>query len=91
MTADTVSFTDDDMAALRLAGQFWASPGAKEMAIRERFGVSATRFYQRVNRLLDNPEALAADPLLVNRLRRIAGTRAARRQSGAEMRARRTR
>ncbi len=31
--------------------------------------MSATRYYQVLNALVDKPEALAADPLLVKRLR----------------------
>ena len=48
----------------------WRYSGAKEQAIRERFGVSATNYYQLLNALLDRQEALAAEPVLVNRLRR---------------------
>jgi Protein of unknown function (DUF3263) len=55
--------------------QWWRFPGAKEEAIRERFGMSATRYYQVLNALVDRPEALAADPLLVRRLRRMRGAR----------------
>ena len=45
--------------------------------------MSATRYYQVLNALIDKPAALAADPLLVKRLRRLQvhrqRTRAARR------------
>ena len=45
--------------------------------------MSATRYYQVLNALIDKPEALAADPLLIKRLRRLRAsrqrTRAARR------------
>nr|WP_018351882.1 DUF3263 domain-containing protein [Longispora albida] len=58
--------------------QWWRLPGAKERAIREQFDLSGTRYYQLINALLDNPAALAHDPVLVGRLRRI---RAARRTS----------
>jgi hypothetical protein len=55
--------------------QWWRYAGAKEAAIRERFGMSATRYYQVLNALVDRPEALAADPLLVRRLRRMRAAR----------------
>ncbi|PZA20440.1 DUF3263 domain-containing protein [Modestobacter versicolor] len=55
--------------------QWWRFAGAKEAAIRERFGMSATRYYQVLNALVDRPEALAADPLLVRRLRRMRAAR----------------
>jgi Protein of unknown function (DUF3263) len=51
--------------------QWWRRPGAKETAIRERFGINPTRYYQVLNALVDRPDALAADPLLVRRLRRV--------------------
>ncbi len=54
--------------------------GHKEAAIRDEFGFSATRYYQRLNWLLDKPEALATQPLLVGRLRRQRATRQAARE-----------
>jgi hypothetical protein len=55
--------------------QWWKYAGAKEQAIRDLFDMSATRYYQLLNGLLDRPEALAADPMLVKRLRRLRATR----------------
>ncbi|MFD6757136.1 DUF3263 domain-containing protein [Micromonospora gifhornensis] len=60
--------------------QWWRHAGAKEQAIRDRFGLSATRYYQLLNALLDNPAALAADPVLVGRLRRLRASRARNRR-----------
>jgi hypothetical protein len=51
--------------------QWWRRPGAKETAIRDRFGMTPTRYYQVLNALVDRPDALAADPVLVGRLRRL--------------------
>ena len=45
-------------------------PGVKEQAIRSRFSLSAARYYQELGRLIENPAALAYDPLLVKRLLR---------------------
>ncbi|GAA2070975.1 DUF3263 domain-containing protein [Williamsia deligens] len=73
--------TDDDRALLAFEKQWWRTPGAKENAIREQFGISTTRYYQRLTRILDNPEALADDPVLVRRLQRIRDARAVRRAS----------
>jgi Protein of unknown function (DUF3263) len=56
--------------------QWWKQAGAKEQAIRETFEVSSTRYYQQLNRLLDDPRALEFDPALVNRLRRLRMSRA---------------
>ena len=55
--------------------QWWRRAGAKEQAIRETFGLSATRYYQLLNGLLDDPLALAHDPGLVQRLRRLRASR----------------
>ena len=55
--------------------QWWRQAGAKETAIRDRFGVPPTRYYQVLNALVDRSEALAADPLLVRRLRRVRAAR----------------
>ena len=61
--------------------QWWRRPGAKETAIRDRFGLAPTRYYQMLNALVDRPEALEADPLLVRRLRRLRAARGQRRSS----------
>ena len=72
---------------LAFEGQWWKYAGAKEQAVRELFAMSATRYYPVLNALIDRPEALAADPLLIRRLRRLRAsrqrTRSARRR-GAE-------
>jgi Protein of unknown function (DUF3263) len=64
-----------DAEILAFERQWWKFAGAKEQAIREKFGMSATRYYQVLNALIDKPEALAQDPLLVKRLRRLRATR----------------
>ena len=51
----------------------------KELAVRTRFGVSPARYYQLLNRLIDQPEALEYDPMLVQRLRRLRESRRRRR------------
>jgi len=62
-------------AILEFEKQWWAFPGTKEAEIREHFDVSAPRYYQLLNDLIDTPEALAHDPLLVKRLRRQRAAR----------------
>jgi len=58
--------------------QWWKHAGAKEQAIRDTFGLSATRYYQVLNALLEDPAALAHDPVLVQRLRRLRASRSRR-------------
>lgn len=55
---------------LELEALTWHHAGAKESAINERFGLSATRYYQQLARLIETEAALAHNPILVNRLRR---------------------
>ena len=67
--------TDDDRRMLDFAGRWWRTSGAAEDAIRREFGISTTRFWQRVNRLCDDPDALAYAPTTVTRLRRLRESR----------------
>lgn len=59
-----------------------ASPVLKGLAVRERFGLSPARYHQVLNRLIDTPEALHHDPMLVQRLRRIRDARRRTRFAG---------
>ncbi|MFM8349748.1 MAG: DUF3263 domain-containing protein [Actinomycetales bacterium] len=43
--------------------------------MRELFDMSANRYYQILNGLIDSPYALAFDPMLVKRLRRMRAAR----------------
>lgn len=67
--------SERDAAILAFERQWWTYAGAKEEGIRAQFDMSATRYYQVLNAIIDKPEALAADPLLVKRLRRLRATR----------------
>ena len=69
------SLTERETAILAFERQWWKYAGAKETAIRDLFDMSATRYYQVLNALIDRPEALEADPLLVRRLRRLRASR----------------
>ncbi len=64
-----------DQQIISFERQWWKYAGAKEQAIRDQFGMSATRYYQVLNALIDRPDALAFDPLLVKRLRRLRSSR----------------
>ena len=66
---------DRDRAILEFERQWWRYAGSKEQAVRELFGMSATRYYQVLNALIDRPEAVAHDPMLVKRLRRLRSSR----------------
>jgi hypothetical protein len=67
--------SDRDREIIAFERQWWKYAGAKEQAIRELFDMSATRYYQVLNALIDNPAALATDPMLIKRLHRLRATR----------------
>lgn len=68
--------TDLERAILEFEAKWWQFAGNKEAEIARRFEMTAVRYTQKLNHLLDNPEALAHDPILVNRLRRLRSQRA---------------
>jgi hypothetical protein len=71
-----------ERALLDFEREAWKLGIPKERAVRERFGFSAARYHQRLNRLIDRPEALAYDPMLVRRLRRVREARRRKRTAG---------
>jgi hypothetical protein len=60
-----------DIDILDFERSWWKHAGAKERAVKERFDMSATRYYQLLNELLEKPAALEHDPILVKRLKRL--------------------
>src|ERR687885_2514390 len=72
--APSGELTAREREILAFERQWWKYAGAKEHAVRELFDMSGTRYYQLLNALIDRPEALAHDPMLVKRLRRIRPT-----------------
>ncbi|GAB4075781.1 DUF3263 domain-containing protein [Nostocoides australiense] len=82
------ALSDRDQQILAFERQWWKYSGSKEQAVRDLFDMSATRYYQVLNGLLDNPAALAHDPMLVKRLRRLRASRQRQRSArrlGAEV------
>ncbi|MFA9444190.1 DUF3263 domain-containing protein [Egicoccus sp. AB-alg6-2] len=55
--------------------EWWRYAGAKEQAVRDQFDLSPTRYYQLLNEVIDDEAALAYDPMLVKRLRRLRSAR----------------
>jgi len=73
--SDASGLSERDQEILAFERQWWKYAGAKEAAVRDKFDMSSTRYYQVLNALIDRPEALEADPLLVRRLRRLRAAR----------------
>jgi hypothetical protein len=67
--------SERDRAILDFERSWWTEPGTKEAGIRERFGLSAARYYQLLGSLAGSSEAEAYDPLVVRRLRRLRSRR----------------
>jgi hypothetical protein len=63
--------TQRDLDILDFERTWWKHAGVKEQAIKDRFDMSATRYYQLLNELLEEPAALEYDPILVKRLKRL--------------------
>ena len=67
-----MALTDRDRAILEFERDWWLEPGTtKEAAIRSRLGLSASRYRELLYELLDEPDAMDFDPLVVRRTRRV--------------------
>ncbi|HET9072746.1 MAG TPA: DUF3263 domain-containing protein [Acidimicrobiales bacterium] len=66
-----MGLSERDRAILDFERSWWMEPGSKEGAIRARFGLSSTRYYQLLGALADSDDAERYDPLVVRRLRRV--------------------
>jgi hypothetical protein len=80
-----MALTDRDRAIIDFERSWWTESGPKDTAIRERFELSGTRYYQLLNELLDDAEAMEYDPLLIRRLRRLRERRRRARVEGRPM------
>lgn len=72
---DATVLDERSRAILDFERDWWRYAGAKEQAVRERFDVSPTRYYQLLNRIIDDESAVRYDPMLVKRLRRLRASR----------------
>ena len=70
-----MALSDRERAILDFERSWWTESGPKELAIRKHFGLSATRCYQVLNALLESPDGIEYDPLVVRRLRRLRDRR----------------
>jgi hypothetical protein len=72
-----------DASILDFERQWWRHVGAKEDAIRSQFSLSAARYYQLLNAVIDSPAAVRHDPMLVRRLLRARDARTTARAARA--------
>ena len=80
-----MALTDRDRAILDFERSWWTETGPKDTAIRERFELSGTRYYQLLTELIDDQDALDYDPLVIRRLRRVRERRRRARVEGRPM------
>ncbi|WP_411699415.1 DUF3263 domain-containing protein [Conyzicola sp.] len=69
------ALTAREIAVLDFEREWTRHVGAKEEAIREVFGLSAARYYQVLNTVIDSPHAVRHNPMLVKRLQRARDAR----------------
>ena len=74
---EPAALSDRDLDVLTFEREWPRHGGAKEEAIRSRFGLSTARYYQVLNALIDSPAAVVHDPMLVRRLQRMRDDRTA--------------
>ena len=65
-----VALTERDYAILDFERSAWKSNETKQKAIRKMFSISPSRYYQLRDALIDKPEAVDFDPMVVKRLQR---------------------
>lgn len=73
--AASPALADRDRRILDFERNWTRHAGAREDAIRAEFGLSAARYYQVLNAVIDSPEAIVYDPMLVRRLQRMREAR----------------
>ncbi|MGV9194627.1 DUF3263 domain-containing protein [Microbacterium sp. MC2] len=67
--------SDRDRALLDFEARWQRHDAEKEEAVRTELGLTPARYYQLLSRLLDAADAVAYDPMLVHRLRRLRDSR----------------
>ncbi len=68
--------SDRDRALLDFESRWNGHSAAKEEAIRRELTLTPARFYQLLERVIDQPDAAEYDAMLVHRLRRLREARA---------------
>jgi hypothetical protein len=65
-----MALTERERAMLEYERSWWALDASRDEAIPARFELSVERYTQLLYELIDRPEALEADPMVVRRLQR---------------------
>ncbi len=78
-----VALSKHEIDLIDFERSWWSSDQPKDAEIVDQFGLTTAEFYEQLHQLIDSPEALAHDPLVVRRLRRMRDRR--RRERLGEM------
>jgi len=70
-----MDLSERERAMLAFERRWWRYGATRASAARQRFGLGPGEYGAIVTALLDRPQALAHDPVLVRRLRRIQSAR----------------
>ena len=76
------SLTDRQHRILTFERQWWKHLDARTATVRQLFDCSPLQYRRELDQIIDLPEALAYDPLLVKRLRRRRDAREAAARTG---------
>lgn len=71
--------TDLEKAVLRIERGWWKIAHTRERAIRKELSMSPTKYHLLLSKMLDADHVWRADPVLIDRLRRLRGRRLAER------------
>ena len=82
MSSGGAALTDQDRAIIDFERTWWQRAGRKDVAVRQQLDMSPTRYYELLNRLLEKPEAMDYDAMVVRRLLRDRDRRRRRRIGG---------
>jgi hypothetical protein len=78
----TSGLNGDDVAIIEFERAHWGATPNKESAVRERFGLSLARYYQRVYALCETPDMMKYDAIFARQCREALGARAQERRLG---------
>ena len=67
--------SEKDIRVLDFEAGWWHFPEPKDRAIRDYLGMSSTRYYQALRRLVEDEEAAREYPLVIKRLRKMKQAR----------------
>jgi hypothetical protein len=78
-----VPLTERQRAILEFERTWWTFDAEKDVLIRRRFACPPDAYYEELNQVLEDPDSLSVDPLVVRRLTRLRDRRRQARLDGA--------